>query len=72
MISPEDRYSTVYQGFRSKDQKEFTTLPTHICTETGDRYFLWNDVQHAFSGILHLEIAFNKKGLFMVDSTGQM
>lgn len=49
------------------------SLPTHLCTETNERYLLWSDIQNAFKGIVQLKERCNETLiLFTVDSYGEL
>ncbi|KFH63797.1 hypothetical protein MVEG_10490 [Podila verticillata NRRL 6337] len=45
----------VFQEFKAEDGSPLSSLQSHLCAETGQRYLLWIDIQHAFSGIDHLK-----------------
>lgn len=64
--------SFVNQNFRSKDGTPLGTLPSHLCSETGQRYVLWNDVQDTFHGVVLLEINWGQKAQFMINKHGEL
>lgn len=59
-----------FQAFQSHAGKLLASQPTHVCSETGKRYTLWSDIQHAFSGVDHLEDQQKSMIPFMVDNNG--
>lgn len=62
----------VFQKFESEDGSALSSLRTHVCTETKERYLLWTDIQHAFHGIDHLEVEDVTMVLFTVDADGEL
>lgn len=54
------------QKFKSKDGTPLRSLRPHVCTDTGEKFLLWNDIQNTFEGIDHLEAADEKRILFTI------
>ncbi|KAF9199038.1 hypothetical protein BGZ59_004228, partial [Podila verticillata] len=63
----------VFQKFKAEDGSPLTSLRTHLCPETCERFVLWTDIQHAFNGIGHLkpERKKPKRILFTTDAAGE-
>ncbi|KAI9232403.1 MAG: hypothetical protein BYD32DRAFT_491267 [Podila humilis] len=64
----------VSQKFKAKDDSPLPSLRTHLCTESGERFLFWADVQHAFNGIDHLKAWWraSERILFTIDATGEL
>lgn len=47
--------SSPLQKFMAKNEKPLSSMPVHVCPETGGGYIQWSDIQFTFVGIDHLE-----------------
>lgn len=72
MASSEETILQVFQTFRSQDDKPLTSLPTRVCSETGQRYVLWKDIQDTFRGVDHLKYWSGYRIIFMSDGDGEL
>lgn len=62
----------IIQKFKSANGTLLASLPTHVCTETGERYVLWRDIQDTFKGADHLLDLSKEVVLFTIDNDGEM
>jgi len=72
MALSEKHIASDFQAFRSHDGESLDSQPTRVCSDTGKRYILWSDIQHAFKGAIHLEDQHQRKIMFMIDNNGEM
>ncbi|KAG0352158.1 hypothetical protein BG005_008379, partial [Podila minutissima] len=56
----------------AKNEKPLSSMPVHVCPETGGGYIQWSDIQFTFVGIDHLEYQNKVMVLFMIDSEGDL
>lgn len=62
-----------HQKFKSKDGTPLVSLRSYPCAaDTGERYVLWTDIQHAFRGIDHLETEEGMRIRFTIDTHGEL
>ncbi|KAF8980284.1 hypothetical protein BGZ52_004067 [Haplosporangium bisporale] len=47
-------------------------LPTQICTETGKRFILLDDIKKAFVGVKYPQGPQNGTAVFMIDNNGDL
>lgn len=64
--------SSPLQKFMAKNEKPLSSMPVHVCPETGGGYIQWSDIQFTFVGIDHLEYQNKVMVLFMIDSEGDL
>lgn len=71
MQPAEDPDPPILQQFQCKDNEPLASLPTRVCTDTGKRYLLWSDVQHAFDDLDHV-LNYGSRVLFEIDEHGEL
>ncbi|KAI9236364.1 MAG: hypothetical protein BYD32DRAFT_418953 [Podila humilis] len=68
----DDTATSIFQNFKSRDDTPFSSLQTHVCLATGQRFIWWSDIQMGFDNIDHLQNLEGRKALFMIDGDGEL
>lgn len=58
------------QTFKSEDGTRFSSLLSHVCDETGERYVSWEDIRQAFEGVFFVKLNINQAATFMINNNG--
>lgn len=72
MASSEPTEHLVFQEFKAKDGSPLTSLGSHLCAETDERYLLWTEIHHKFNGIGHLETEWKTRVPFTINADGEL
>ncbi|KFH63732.1 hypothetical protein MVEG_10425 [Podila verticillata NRRL 6337] len=72
MASSEQTDSPVFQEFKAEDGSPLTSLRTHLCAETGERFILWTDIQREIQGAVYLRTDVKWMVLFTIDTDGEL
>lgn len=58
-------------GSEVEEYADDTTLPTHACTGSEERYVLWSDIQETFLGVDYVRGTLGRL-MFMIDDDDEL